>query len=144
MLKSICLAGAFFAAFAVPALADGSCGNAPLAPAIPSASEFAGKTPDDAHKVVLGALHSVKDYQTSLGSFRSCLVSQSAADKAALADAQAKADKTKIASIKQQMDDMQKVYDHTVDTETQVVTDYSNLHAAYCNLGTGLAGCPTK
>jgi hypothetical protein len=144
MLKRVCLVGAILFVSSAPALADQSCGNAPLAPAIPSASEFAGKTPDDAHKIVLGALHSVKDYQGTLKSYRDCLVTAANSDKAALADAQAKGDKTKIASVKQQMDDAQKVYDHTVDTETQVVTDYSNLHAAYCNLGSGLTGCPTK
>jgi len=141
MLKGVLLVGAILAVAAAPAFADPSCGNPPMAPAVPSGSDIAGKAPDDAHKIVLDTLHSVKAYQGSLGMFRSCLMAQSNAAKAAKAEADAKADKAKADAATQQLADLQKMYDRSVDTETQVVTDYSNLHVAYCKMGANLTGC---
>ena len=137
MFKSVCLIGAVLV-LASPALADTSCGTAPIAPAITAPSDLSGKTTDEAHTLALGALKSVKAYQATLSSFRECLVTQTNALKASLASA--KDDKAKQATT-EQMTTMQAAYDKTVDTETQVVTDYSNLHTAYCKMGDGLAGC---
>ena len=137
MLRSVCLVGVLLLT-AAPALAQ-SCGTAPIAPAIPSTSDVSGKTPDDAHKMALDALHAVKAYQGTLGTYRECLLSQTNAQKQALADA--KGDKQKSADAQQKITDLQKQYDQTVDTETQVVADYSKLHDAYCKMGSGLTGC---
>lgn len=137
MFKSVCLMGAVLV-LASPAFAETSCGSAPIAPAIPGASDLSGKSTDDAHTAVLNALKSVKAYQGTLNSFRECLVTQTNAQKAA--QAAAKDDKEKKTAT-EQMAALQAAYDKTVDTETQVVTDYSNLHTAYCKLGDGLAGC---
>ena len=138
MLKSVCLVGVLLLT-AAPALAQ-NCGSAPIAPAIPAPSDVNGKTPDDAHKMALDALHGVKAYQASLSTFRQCLITETNAQKQALTDAGT--DKDKVAAAKQQINDLQKQYDRTVDTETQVVADYSKLHDAYCKMGTGLVGCP--
>jgi hypothetical protein len=143
MFKSVCLIGAILV-LASPALADESCGNSPLAPAIPAASDLSGKNADDAHAFVLSALKSVKAYQGTLSTYRECLQTQAANQKPIIADAKAKGDKTKADAAQSQMDALQASYDKTVDTETQVVTDYSNLHAAYCKMGDGLVGCPKK
>lgn len=137
MFRSVCLIGAVLM-LASPALAE-SCGTAPIAPAIPGGTDLSGKTTDDAHNVVLGALKSVKAYQGTLSSYRECLVTQTNAQKAAAADA--KGDKAKTEAAQDAMKTLQAAYDKTVDTETQVVTDYSNLHTAYCKMGDGLAGC---
>lgn len=141
MLKAICLAGVLLAA---PALAEPSCGNAPIAPAIPGNADISGKTPDDAHKVVHSAFESVRAYQTSLGTYRSCMEVQKTNARAAVAAAQTKGDKTKIADAQAQVDGVDKQLDSTVDTEEQVVKDYTNLHNSYCAMGPNLAGCGGK
>jgi len=138
MFKSVLLIGAV-AMMAGPALAETSCGTAPLAPVVVSPADLAGKTTDDAHAAVLAALKGVKAYQATLSSFRECLVTQTTAQKAALVAA--KDDKAKKAAAQEQIDAIQDAYDKTVDTETAVVTDYSNAHTAYCKMGDGLAGC---
>jgi len=137
MLRSVLLIGAVVL-MAGPALAENACGIAPIAPAIATGADLAGKTTDEAHTTALAALKSVKAYQVTLSSFRECLVTQTTAQKAALASA--KDDKAKKAAT-DQLADIQTAYDKTVDTETAVVTDYSNLHNAYCKMGDGLAGC---
>ena len=137
MFKSVCLIGTVLM-IASPALADTSCGTAPIPPAIPGAADLSGKTTDDAHTAVLNALKSVKAYQATLSTFRECLQTQANTQKAAAAAA--KDDKEKKAA-QEQMQITQAAYDKTGDTETQVVTDYSNVHTAYCKMGDGLAGC---
>lgn len=126
---------------AAPALADLTCGSAPLAPAVPGSADLAGKTTDEAHQIALGALKSVKAYQGSLTTFRQCLKSQSDGYQAAVDAAKAKGDKTEAAKVQQQLDDANKIFDKSIDTETQVVNDYMTLHNAYCAMGTGLTGC---
>jgi hypothetical protein len=138
MFRSVCLVGAVLA-LAIPSLAETTCGSAPLAPAVPAIGDLNGKTPDDAHTVVLGALKSVKTYQVALGSYRECLKVQTSNQKIAVAAVQD--DKAKAAVAQQKMDELQTTYDKTVDTEVQVVTDYSNLHNGYCKMGEGLVGC---
>ena len=140
MFRSVCLIGAVLV-MAAPALAASTCGSAPIAPAIPGASDLSGKTTDDAHNVVLAALKGVKAYQGTLSTFRECLTTAAAAQKPIIADAKAANDKAKAEAATAEMASLQAAYDKTVDTETQVVTDYSNLHTAYCKMGDGLAGC---
>ena len=140
MLKSVCLAGVLLLT-AAPALAQ-SCGSAPIAPAIPAPADVNGKTTDDAHKMVLDSMHVIKAYQGSLTTFRECLQTQTNQQKQALAAAAS--DKDKAAAAQQQIDGLQKQYDNTVDTETQVVTDWQKLHGAYCAMGSGLTGCTPK
>lgn len=137
MFRSVLLIGAVIV-MAGPALAETACGTAPIPPAIATGADLAGKTTDDAHTTALTALKSVKAYQVTLSSFRECLVTQTNAQKAALADA--KDDKAKKV-VTDKIAEIQTAYDKTVDTETAVVTDYSNLHNAYCKMGDGLAGC---
>lgn len=137
MFRSVCLAGVLLFA-AAPAFAQ-SCGTEPIAPAIPAASEVNGKTPDDAHKLVLDSMHGIKAYQQVLSTYRECLQTQTDRQKQIVADA--KGDKDKSAAAQQQAADLLKAYDHTVDTETQVVGDWQKLHTAYCGMGPGLSGC---
>ncbi len=146
MLKSICLAAVLVAVAAVPALAANECGLAPIAPAIPAASDLSGKTVEVGRAEVVDAYHQVKAYQASLQPYRGCLMQQAKIDQAALAAAQAEGDKgkDKAASLKQTMDDMQKVYDKTVDTETQVATQFNDLHNEQCKTDTDPKICPKK
>jgi hypothetical protein len=146
MLKSFCLAAAMMTVVAAPAFAAGECGSAPIAPAIPAASDLAGKTVEAGRAEVVDAYHQVKAYQASLQPFRGCLEQQAKVDQTALAAAQADGEKgkDKVATLQQSMADMQKVYDHTVDTETQVATDFNNLHVAQCKVDTDPKICPKK
>jgi hypothetical protein len=128
----------------VPALADGECGPVPVAPAIPAASDLAGKTPDASRAEVLDAYHQVKNYQSTLKPYRACLSTQQDAQKAALADAQSKKDKDKAAAAQQAYADLAKLYDNTVDTETQVASEFNALHTADCVTDTDPKICPKK
>ena len=56
----------------------------------------------------------------------------------------ARPDKDKIASAKQSMADLQKIYDGTVDTETQIANDFNTLHMAHCVNDTDPKICPKK
>jgi hypothetical protein len=144
MLKSYCFAAAILALAAMPAIADNDCGPAPIGPAIPAASDLSGKTIEASRAEVLAAYHQVKAYQGALQPFRACLKTQSDANKAALLEAQGKADKDKIASVQQSMEDLQKIYDGTVDTETQIANDFNALHMADCVNDTDPKICPKK
>ncbi len=137
MLKNVCLVGAVLL-LASPALADTSCGTTPIAPAIPTASSIAGKTADDATSIKHEAFLQVKAYQATLKPFRECLVKQTSALKAAADAGSDDKDKDAAARAKRDAADkissMQKVYDKTVDEETQVVNDFVALQTAVCKV----------
>ena len=143
MLKSYCLAAAIFAVAAGPALAQ-ECGSPPIGPAIPAASDLNGKAVEAGRAEVLAAYHQVKAYQASLKPYRECLVKQAANDKAEMDADIAKPDKDAAAMVRQRLDDRQKQYDSTVDSETQVATDFNNLHVAQCKVDTDPTICPKK
>ncbi len=142
MLRSVLLVGAVLA-FAGPAFAE-SCGTAPIPPEIPGVNSLAGKTTDDAHTFVVASIKPVKTYQGQLSTYRECLQTQANAQKQVVADSKAKGDKAAADKAQTEMEGLQKAYDKTIDVETQVVTDWQNLHNAYCKMGDGLVGCPKK
>lgn len=142
MLKRILLVGAVLA-FTGPALAQ-SCGTAPIPPEIPGVNSISGKTTDDAHNIVLGSVKNVKTYQGQLSTYRECLQNQANAQKQVAADAKTAGEKAKADAATAEMTSLQAAYDKTIDVETQMVTDWQNLHNAYCKMGDGLAGCPKK
>ena len=144
MLKKLCLAAAIFAAAAAPALADQDCGSPPIGPAIPAASDLNGKAVAAGRAEVLDAYHQVKAYQAALKPYRECLVKQAVNDKAEMDADIAKPDKDAAAKVQQRLDDRQKYYDSTVDAETQVATDFNNLHVAQCKVDTDPSICPKK
>jgi hypothetical protein len=146
MLKSCCFAAAILAAAAMPAFADVECGSAPVAPAIPAASDLTGKTVEVGRAEVLAAYHQVKLYQAALKPYRACLKTQDDADVAAIADAKSKGgkDKDKIPPIQDRIAARLIANNQTVDTEQQVVTDFNNLHVAQCVNDTDPKICPKK
>lgn len=145
MLKSLFLTAAVMLMVAAPAFADdGSCGSAPLAPAIPSGSDEASKTVEAARADVFAAYHQVKAFQAALKPFRECLMTQAKNDQATLAAATAKNDKDAVEKAKQLLSDRQKIYDGTIDTEQQVATDFNNLRVAQCTRDTDPSVCPKK
>jgi hypothetical protein len=143
MLKSCYFAAAILAA-AMPALAEGDCGSAPVAPAIPAASDLAGKTVEAGRAEVVAAYHQVKVYQGALKPYRACLKTLDDADAAALADAKSKGDKDKIQPIQDRIAARLIANNQTVDTEQQVATDFNNLHVAQCVNDTDPKICPKK
>jgi len=143
MSKSLCFAVAILAASVVPALAD-DCGPAPVGPAIPAASDLAGKTVEAGRAIVIDAYHQVKAYQAALQPYRGCLASLSTADKAEIANLDPKKDKDKIDGIAQRITDRLKLNDQSVDAEQQVAVDFNTLHTAQCVNDTDPKICPKK
>ncbi|HEY0281877.1 MAG TPA: hypothetical protein VGC27_04555 [Rhizomicrobium sp.] len=146
MLKSCCFAAAILAAAAMPAFAEGECGSAPIAPAIPTASDLAGKTVEAGRAEVVAAYKQVKVYQSALAPYRACLKSQDDADLAAIAEAKAKGakEKDKIPPLQDRIAARLKLNNQTVDTEQQVATDFNDLHVAQCVNDTDPKICPKK
>ena len=146
MLKSCCFAAAILAAAAMPAFADDDCGPAPVAPAIPAASDLSGKTVEAGRAEVLAAYHDVKVYQGALKPYRACLKAQDDADVAAIAEAKSKGDKEKdkIQPLQDRITARLKMNNQTVDTEQQVAIDFNNLHTAQCVNDTDPKICPKK
>jgi hypothetical protein len=144
MFKSLFLTAAILAVAATPAFAESACGPAPIGPAIPRASDEASKPVEAARADIFAAYHQVKAFQAALKPFRDCLSSEDKRDLTALADAKAGKDKDKIASLTQSLVDRGKLLNGTVDTETQVATDFNNLRTAQCTRDTDPNVCPKK
>ncbi len=144
MLKRFCLAAAILAVAATPAFAEDACGMAPIGPAIPAPSDLAGKAIEAQRAEVMDAYHQVKAYQAALKPFRGCLATQDQADQAQIAGLDRKKDADKIATITQRIADRLKTNNRSVDAETQVVTDFNNLHVAECATDTDVKMCPKK
>ena len=141
MLKRILVAAAVAALTAGPAMAGHVCGLAPVAPVVPNASDIAGKTPDEAHKVILDVLKVVKIWQSALQPFYNCVEQQVIKDKADMADAKDKKDTAKMAAIVDAAAALNKEYQSEVETEKQVAADFQSLHDSYCKMGPDLVGC---
>ena len=146
MFKRCCFAAVILAAAAMPALADGDCGSPPIAPAIPTASDLAGKTVEAGRAEVLAAYHQVKVFQVALVPYRACLKSLDDADVAAIAAAKEKGDKEKdkIQPLLDRIAARLKANNETVDTEQQVAIDFNDLHMAQCANDTDPKICPKK
>ena len=146
MLKSCCFAAAILTAAAMPAFAEGDCGPAPVAPAIPVASDLSGKTVEAGRAEVVAAYHDVKGYQGALKPYRACLNAQDDADAAAIAEAKSKGDKEKdkIQPLQDRIAARLIAKNQTVDTDHQVFTDFNNLHMAQCVNDTDPKICPKK
>ncbi|HTT97930.1 MAG TPA: hypothetical protein VMF58_07760 [Rhizomicrobium sp.] len=145
MLSRISLASVFVLAMAAPAIAADACGDAPYAPAIDKPAAIASKSVDAARAELMDQYKEVKAYQGQLKDFRACLEGQDRQDKIALRAAQQKKDKdSEVARIQGQIDDRKKTYDATVDSETQVATDFNTLHTAHCARDTDTTVCPQK
>lgn len=146
MLKSICLAAAMLTAAAMPAFAEGDCGAAPVAPAVPTVNDISGKTLDAAAKAKHEAFLQIKVYQGALQPYRACLKTQDAADAAAIAEAKSNGvkDKDKIPPILDRIAARLIANNQTVDTEQQVATEFNTLaqFLAQCAKDSTPSNCP--
>lgn len=144
-MKKILMASALVAAMAMPGMADEACGPMPYPPAFPSVSELNAKPVDDARKDLYAAFHQIKIYQTSLKSYRDCLVQMTKKDKQDIADAQAKPDEhteAKVDAANKRIATRQTEYDNTVDAEQKMAKDFNTLHVAHCQRDTNEKVCP--
>jgi hypothetical protein len=146
MLKLFAASAVLCCAFAGSAVAADACGDAPYPPAIDKPAVLTGMTVEAARNELMGQYKEVKAYQGQLKDFRACLEGQERQDKIALRAAQQKKkDKdSEVAEVQGRIDDRKKIYDSTVDSETQIATDFNTLHTAHCARDTDTSVCPQK
>jgi hypothetical protein len=143
MMKRVCLTAAVMAMAALPAFAAEECGPIPIAPAFPTVGSLTAKPVEAARKDLMDTYHQVKTYQANLGSFRSCLARQTAADTSEITADQVKPeDATKIPPLQRRIADRQAIYDKTVDSEQLIATDFNTLRLGHCQRDTDPKICP--
>ena len=93
---------------------------------------------------VIASYRQVKAYQGLLKPYRDCLSAKETADKAAFADAanNPTPDKDKQAALMADMKSILAQENASVDAETQVATDFNNLHVEECKSDTDPKICP--
>jgi hypothetical protein len=135
MLRKLVLAAAIWMMATRPAWAQSECGDEPIGPAIPTAAEIGQDTPVVAQKAKHTAFEDIKAWQGSLKSYRDCLTSTIDTKTREKSSAQqaTKPDKDKIAGIQAQIDAANHAYDHSTDSEEQIVNDFHALSTAYCS-----------
>jgi hypothetical protein len=135
MWKNLGLAAAISLMAAAPAWAEGSCGDEPIPPEIPSAAEIGQKSPTDALKAKHQAFEDIKQWQLALRDFRNCLDSDEATIKRDRQNAasQAKPDQDKLKRLDGEVAADEKANSHSTDTEERVVNDFHALSTAYCS-----------
>lgn len=145
MLRIFALAAVLAAVATVPAAADDMCGEAPYPPAIDKPDSLASKPVETARAVVKQDYDEVKAYQAQLKDFRACLDGQNRQDQFNIHAAQQKKDSAdEVARLQEQIDARRKTYDATVDSETNVATEFNALHTAHCQRDTDPMVCPKK
>lgn len=133
MLNKVGLAAVILAVSAAPALADvGSCGSAPIPPAVPSAGDIGKMTPDAAEKAKHQAFLDVTGWQKSLNDYRDCLNSQIDTDNQKMQQLDSSKDAAKISALQAESAQATAAHDATVDTEEKVVNEFHAVQAAYC------------
>ncbi len=129
-----------------PAWADpGTCGDEPIAPAIPSVADIGQRPPVDAQKAKHQAFEDIKAWQIALKDYRNCLDSDQNGLKRQLQDAQtqSKPDQDKIKRLQEEIAADNKAYDRTTNTEEKIVNDFHALSTAYCaRSDTDKTSCP--
>jgi len=134
MLKWLGLA-AVLSLVTLPAFADSdTCGDEPIAPAMPSAADIGQRSPADAAKAKHQAFEDIRSWQGALKGYRDCLNSSinSLTRQQKDAVAATKPDQDKIKSIQSQIDAANNAYNHSADSEERVVNDFHALSTAYC------------
>ena len=134
MLKRSGLAFLMLLAFGGAAAAQSMCGEPPIAPVIPAASEMKQKPPADAASARHNAFADIKRWQGSLKSYRDCLNATITTDKRDLyEDARAtKPDKDKMAGIQRETKASNDAFDASVNEEEKVVNEFHAVQVAYC------------
>jgi hypothetical protein len=125
---------------------DNMCGDLPIGPVIPSASEIQSKSATDAAAVQHSVFLDIKRWQTALKSYRDCLNATDDTDKRALGEAQRGGDKTDIAKgdkLTSAIANLGRAWDASVDEEERVVNQFHAMQVAYCGRNdVNRASCP--
>jgi hypothetical protein len=134
MLKSLSVALVVLAASAGSVAAQEMCGQPPIGPVIPSASDMRAKPAADAAATRHAAFAEIKSWQGALKSYRDCLTASMNTDKRDLGEAQRsdKPDKDKIAGLQQQLTAASHAWDVSVDDEEKIVNEWNAAGTAYC------------
>ncbi len=136
MLTKIGLSFAAILVSAAPAFADAStCGDAPYAPALPSAGDIVRLAPADATASKHRAFKDVTDWQKNLKIYRDCLDAVVSSDNVKISSDQGSTDKdaqTEIKSLQADAARANSMYNRTVETEKNIVGSYVSLSNAYC------------
>lgn len=130
----MCLVFAFLMIFAGAAAAQEMCGDAPIAPVLPSAADMRARAPAEAATARHNAFADVRRWQGSLKSYRDCLNATITMDKR---DAQENArsdkpDKDKLAKWNEEIEAINHAYDASVDQEERIVNEFHAAQVAYC------------
>lgn len=145
MSFKLCLAIALLTGSAGVAAAQDMCGDPPIPPVIPSASDMHARAPADAASARHNAFADVRRWQGALKSYRDCLNATAATDRR---DAEENArsdkpDKDKIAKWKDEIAATSHAYDVSVDQEERVVNEFHAAQVAYCTRkDVDLSTCP--
>lgn len=134
MLKWLSGTILFVLASTAGAAAQGMCGDAPIAPVIPSPADMSQKSPVDATAARHNAFGDIKTWQGALKSYRDCLnatVSTGKRDVGEMIRSE-KPDKDKIAKRQQEVDAANHAFDTSVDDEEKLVNEFHAAQVAYC------------
>jgi hypothetical protein len=121
------------------------CGDLPIGPVIPSATEIQQKSPAGAATAQHGAFLEVKKWQYALKSYRDCLNASVNSDKRELGELQRgdKPDDKKVTALQGELTDLQHAWDASVDEEERTVNQFHSLQVAYCGRNdVDRASCP--
>ncbi|HEY1614278.1 MAG TPA: hypothetical protein VGF97_11350 [Rhizomicrobium sp.] len=134
MLTRLAIGLFLLAASAGGAAAEQMCGDPPIPPAIPTASEMASKPAADAAASKHSAFEEIRRWQGTLKSYRDCQIATGDTDKREISEAQraSKPDPDKIKKLQQEIDDANHAYDSSVDEEERTVNEFHAASVAYC------------
>ncbi|MBV8800048.1 MAG: hypothetical protein JOY77_09890 [Alphaproteobacteria bacterium] len=121
----------FFAGWCPYALAQ-SCGSAPIAPALASATEIKQDSPAAAAAAKHDAFVEIKSWQDELKSYRACMVSFGNEAKRQIPQLDPQKDADKLKRYQDQVKAADHAYDTSVDMEERVVNEFHAIQAAYC------------
>jgi hypothetical protein len=131
----------------VAAAQDDMCGDLPIGPVIPGASDIQGKSPADAAAAQHTAFLDIKRWQAALKSYRDCLNATDTTDQRELGEAQRgtgdKTDTKKIDKLTAALANLKQAWDASVDDEERVVNQFHTMQVAYCGrTDVNRASCP--
>jgi hypothetical protein len=122
------------------------CGDLPIGPVIPSATDIAKKSAADAAAAQRGVFLDVKRWQGALKSYRDCLNATDNTDRRELGEAQRGGDKTdtkRSDKLTAEITDLRQAWNASADEEERVVNEFHAMQTAYCGrMDVDRASCP--
>jgi hypothetical protein len=147
MLKALSIGLLLVVGSVGAAAAENMCGEDPIAPVIPSASEMTRKSPADAAAAKHGAFQDIRRWQQELKSYRDCLDASVATDNRKIGENQRgeKPDPEKIKAMQAEIAAINKAMLKSTDEEEGVVNEFNAMSQAYCGRkDVDTASCPKR